>query len=308
MHYTKLFVLAAVAAVALMAVASSASAAGGGLYSGTTPLGLGSSLDFSIPSGGAANLVDTSGNTLDKCTGSTVKGELTNAGSATVNPTGTISELTWTGCTFTTKTVSTGNKLEIEWTSGTNGSVKADSPIEVTINTVLFGSCIYGVAKGTSVGTLTTFGSGAATFDANAVATRFGTNVPCPATSKWTGSYTGTTPTNLRVEASGGGGEEEAGPIHITPRSLIFHTGIEWGITVKNKSSSSVQVEQPEFTISGMQISSGTSCFYLRTYAAGETCPATVKIKDLSAPVGSGYLNVLLTNGQIGGRLRIYTE
>jgi hypothetical protein len=199
MKHLKILSLAAVAAMALMAFASSAYAAGGGLYNGSTRLGVGAKIDFS----GSAKLVDTSGNTLDSCTGSTVNGELTNAGSSTVNPTGNISELTWTGCTFTTKTVSTGNKLQIEWTSGTTGNVKSDSQIEVTINTVLFGSCIYGVANGTSVGTLTTAATGAATFDANAVAKRFGTNFACPETSKWTGTYTSTEPSpNLHIEAS----------------------------------------------------------------------------------------------------------
>jgi hypothetical protein len=202
MKYVKILSLAAVAAMALMAfTASSAFATGGGLYNGATKLVAGKTLDFTIPSGGSANLVDTSGNTLDKCTGSTVKGELTNAGSSTVNPTGTITSLTWTGCTFTTTTLAPG-KLQAEWTSGTTGIVKSDAQIEVTINTVLFGSCIYGVASGTSLGTLTTNSTTTATFDANAVATRFGSNVACPATSKWTGSYTSTEPDNLRIEAS----------------------------------------------------------------------------------------------------------
>jgi len=196
MKYVKILSLAAVAAMALMAFAAS-SASATALYNGATKLTTPSTLDFSIPSGGSALLVDTSGNTLDKCTGSTVKGTLEKNEVALV--TGTTTELTWTGCTFTTKTLAPG-KLTVEWTSGTNGTVKSDAQIEVTINTVLFGSCIYGVANGTSLGTLTTFSSGAASFDANAVATRFGTNAACPATSKWTGTYTSTEPVNLRVE------------------------------------------------------------------------------------------------------------
>jgi hypothetical protein len=195
MKYAKILGLAAVAAMALMAFAAS-SASATALYNGATKLGAGAAIDFSIPSGSSAVLKDTEGNALDSCSGSTVNGELTAA------TTGTISELTWTNCTFTTTTVSTGNKLEVVWTSGTEGEVKADSGIEVTINTGLFGSCIYGVANGTKVGTLKTFSSGAATFEAGAVATRFGSNFACPKTSVWTGKYTGTSPANLRVEAS----------------------------------------------------------------------------------------------------------
>ena len=199
MKYVKILSLAAVAAMALMAFAAS-SASATALYEGATKLSATATLEFSIPSGSSALLVDTSGNTLDKCTGSTVEGTLSSNGPTTV--TGTNNSITWTGCTFTTKTLTPG-KLTVEQIgSTTNGTVKSDAQIEVTINTVLFGSCIYGVASGTDLGTITTFASGAATFDANAVAKRFGSNFACPETSKWTGSYVSTKPVNLRVEAS----------------------------------------------------------------------------------------------------------
>jgi hypothetical protein len=198
MKYIKILSLAAVAAMALMAfVASSASATA--LYNEATKMTTPSTLDFSIPSGGSAVLVDTNGNALDTCSGSTVKGTLESNGPTV---TGTNTELTWTGCTWPTKTLAPG-KLTVEQIgSTTNGTVKSHAQIEVTINTGFFGSCVYGVASGTSIGTLTTASSGAATFHANAVATRFGSNFACPSTSKWTGSYTSTEPVNLRVEAS----------------------------------------------------------------------------------------------------------
>jgi Flp pilus assembly protein TadG len=194
MKHLKTLGLALVAAMALMAVvASSASATA--LYNGTTKLSAGAIIDFSIPSGTSAVLVDTSGNELDRCATSTVQGELSSAA------TGPIKALTWGNCTFTTSTVTLG-KLEVVWTSGTNGTVKSDAQIEVTINTGLFGSCIYGVASGTSLGTLTTISSGRATVDTNAVVTKVGTNFVCPPTAKWMGSYTSTEPDNLRVEAN----------------------------------------------------------------------------------------------------------
>jgi hypothetical protein len=194
MKYVKILSLAAVAAMAMMAFAAS-SASATALYNGATKLGAGAVIDFSIPAGGSAVLKDTSGNELDKCSTSTVKGKLSTA------TTGSIEALTWGSCTFTTNTVTLG-KLEVVWTAATEGEVKSDAGIEVTINTGAFGSCIYGVATATKVGTLKTFSSGAATFEANAVATRFGSNFLCPATARWTGTYTGTEPTNLRVEAS----------------------------------------------------------------------------------------------------------
>jgi hypothetical protein len=189
--------LATMAAMALMAFAAS-SAYASALYNGATKLSTGSTIDFAIPSGGSSLLVDTNGNTIDKCTSSTIKGSLDFNGPTAV--TSTTSDLTWSSCTFATKTLAPG-KLEFVWTSGTNGTVKADATIEITINTVLFGSCIYGVASGTSLGTLTTNSSTAATFDGNAVMKRLA-NPACPETAKWTATYVSLDPVNLRIESS----------------------------------------------------------------------------------------------------------
>jgi hypothetical protein len=202
MKYVKILSLAAVAAMALMAFAAG-SASATSLYNGTEKLSNTATLDFSIPSGGSANLVDTSGTSLDKCSTSTAKGALTtNEGT----PSGNLSELTWGSCSFPTKTLTLGGLkvtqlLDKEGKPTTNGKVESNATIEVTINTILFGSCVYGVEKNTEIGTLTTAAAGTATFDANAVAKRLtGSQAACPETSKWTGSYTGTTPDQLRVE------------------------------------------------------------------------------------------------------------
>lgn len=192
MKYVKILSLAAVAAMALMAFAAS-SASATALYGGATKLGAGATIDFSIPSGGSAVLVNTSNEEIDTCSSSTVKGKLSSA------TTGSIEELTWTSCTFPTKTITNG-KLEVVSTGGTNGEVKGDATIEVTINTVFFGSCIYGVESGTKVGTVA---GNPATFTANAVAKKFsGSAFACPSTAKWTGSYNSTEPTELHVEES----------------------------------------------------------------------------------------------------------
>ena len=190
MKYVKILSLAAVAAMALMAFAAS-SASATTLIGGSPEetLGKGAIIDFSATKN--AVLVDTAGEELDKCASSTVKGELE------TGTTGKITELTWGSCTFPTKTLTLG-KLEVVSTGGTNGEVKADAPIEVTINTVFFGSCIYGVTGGTKVGTVA---GTPATFTANAVAEKFsGSNFACPETSKWTGAYAATSPANFHVE------------------------------------------------------------------------------------------------------------
>lgn len=184
----------AVAAIALLASASSASASK--LYNGATPLAVGATLDFSIPSGGSANLVDTSGTSLDKCSTSTIKSTLSENSPGI---TGSITEMTWGSCSFPTKTTVPG-KMKIDWITSTIGTVTTDAEISITINTVLFGSCVYSAKSSAHIGTLTTFASGPSIMDLNEIVVKGEGGASCPETAKWTGSYTGTEPANLRVE------------------------------------------------------------------------------------------------------------
>jgi hypothetical protein len=204
MKYLKMLGLALIAAAALTSFIGASTASATVLYK-TTPslqtLGVGTILDFSLQSGTSASLVTTAGESLDTCTSSTVKGKITNEGSATTTTTGEITELTWGGCTFPTVTLVKG-KLEVHHIAGTtNGLLTADGETTVTINTVFFGSCIYGVTAGTTLGELT--GGDPAIFHANAVAKKIsGSGFTCPETSKWTATYVSTEPTSIDVEAS----------------------------------------------------------------------------------------------------------
>jgi len=212
MKYLKMLALAAVAAGALMAFIGAGTASATVFCSTTTGnahcpaaqrWGV-QPLKMSIPSGSSALLVDTSGETtLDKCTSSTVEGEITNAGSESSTVTGTVSSLSWGGCTFPTNTLE-ATKLECHWITGTsNCTATADGSFRVTINTIFFGSCIYGVTSGTSIGDITEGKPGV--FHANAVAERFsGSNFACPETSKWTGTYNVTTPSETTLSVSTG--------------------------------------------------------------------------------------------------------
>jgi hypothetical protein len=149
----------------------------------------GTELDFSVSSGSSVQLTQTGGSALDKCTGSTAKGKL----ESTEPVTSPIESLSWSGCTFPTKTLTLG-KLTIEHIPGThNGTVKSDGITEVTVNTVLFGSCIYGVKVGDSLGDLTE--GNPAVFHLSAVATKqSGSMLGCPETANLTGTYTLTEP------------------------------------------------------------------------------------------------------------------
>ena len=196
MKHLKMFGLLVVAAIGLIALPVDTAAAGP-VFCTTqeSPCpeanrwSTGTELDFSLASGKSSLLTDTGGEPLDTCTGSTAQGKLEKAELVT----GSLESLTWSKCTFETKTLKAG-KLEVEHIAGThNGTVRADGTAEVTINTVFFGSCIYGPSGGTDLGELKE--GKPATFVVNAVLRKFtGSNLACPETAKWTATYTLTEP------------------------------------------------------------------------------------------------------------------
>ncbi len=211
MKYVKMFALAAVAAGALMAFIGAGTASATVLCSTTAdPCPLAQKwgnipLDFSLAAGTSANLQETGppegeGGVLDTCKESTVKGEITNTGSATETVTGSITSLTWGTCTWPTTTTLLG-KLEVHKITGTsNGTVTADGETRVTIKNP-FESCTYTVPSGKSIGDLTE--GKPAIFHANAVAKRVGPfSFFCPETAVWSATYTLTEPKETTLSVS----------------------------------------------------------------------------------------------------------
>jgi len=198
MKHLKVFGLAAVAAMALMAFVGASTASATALYSGATKLGAGTVIEASL-TGGTATLTTTEGTVLDTCTGGGVTGKTSNAGGAAETVKGTISALTWSGCTEPTTTLKTGG-LEIHYTSGLNGTLTSTGGTEVTISTTIFGSCVFTIGAGGTIGTLTGSTTSNAVLHVNATATRL--SGLCPASAKWAGTYTVTNPKTLHVTAS----------------------------------------------------------------------------------------------------------
>jgi hypothetical protein len=211
MKYVKMLALAAVAAGALMAFVGAGTASASTLCSTTAdPCPTAQKwgkipIKFSLTKETSALLKETGaeGGTLDTCKSSEVEGEITNTGTATESVTGPITKLSWGSCTFPTTTTVLG-KLSIDKIAGTsNGTLTSDGPTKVTINTVFFGTCVYTVESGKSIGDVTE--GNPAVFHANAVAKKQeGSNFACPETSVWTATYTLTAPTNttLSVDAA----------------------------------------------------------------------------------------------------------
>jgi hypothetical protein len=194
MKYLKILGLTAVAAMAMMAFAGSASAtalkgAGG------AALGAGTVIESSLTK--PAVLETTGGEKLNECTGSTLAGKTSNAGSATETVRGTISTLSWSGCEKTTTTLKTG-ELEIHWISGTTNGTVTGKNSEVTINGIFGSSCVYGTGAGTDLGVLN--GGTPATIEINTIVPRISGGFLCPAEARWTAAYKVTNPGTLNVE------------------------------------------------------------------------------------------------------------
>lgn len=196
MKHLKLLGLAAMAAGIVIAFPADSAAAGSVLCATTeSPCkesnrwAAGTELDLSIAAGTSSGLTNTALETIDTCNGATAKGKLEKAEAVTAS----IEALTWSGCAFTTTTLKAG-KLEVTNIAGTsNGTVTSDTITEVTVNTVLFGSCIYGIKAGGSLGDLTE--GKPAVLHVNAVPTKqSGSAFACPETSKWTATFTLTEP------------------------------------------------------------------------------------------------------------------
>jgi hypothetical protein len=198
MKYLKMLGLAAVAAAALMAFAGASTASADELCTEAAdatnmcPAGKRiEGLDLSLV--GSAKKEDTSGNTLDTCTSGTWK--ITEIDAAHNNATGTSSvtgttpavDTTWgsvgTNCTFTTTTIR-GGTVHFTHAAG-GGTTVTVTEEETTINTGLFGSCVYGYGTGIDVGTIAQGGNTLA----NNVVLNKTSGAFCPSTIIWNATF-----------------------------------------------------------------------------------------------------------------------
>lgn len=192
MRYLKMFGLAAIAATALMAIAGAGSASATVLCSTTAdpcppgqdwPVGI--TLDWSIPAGGSVLQTDTAGNVLNTCKESTAKWTMTKTGSSVETVTGVDEETTFGQCTFPTKTIKLANTEIHKIANTSNGLVTADGVTEITINTAIFGSCVYAVPNGGVLGEITE--GKPPLFHVKAVTQKI--SGLCPSTDIWTATY-----------------------------------------------------------------------------------------------------------------------
>jgi hypothetical protein len=136
----------------------------------------------------------------DKCSESLLTGETENIGDSTEAVRATLANLTFGGCTSTTKVLYPGS-LEV-FSSGKGTGIIASKEAEITIVAFGFISCILKAGKGTDLGLL----DEPATSESDTVLT---VNAPiplegggCPATATLTAEYTVTAPKPLYVASS----------------------------------------------------------------------------------------------------------
>jgi hypothetical protein len=196
MKYLKMLALTAVAAGALMAFIGAGTASASVICStNVTPCPAAQAwpegkVDFSL-SGSASLIAVETGETLNTCTGGTVKGTHT-PGSATKTATLDVEELTWTGCNFPTTTTERGT-LEVHALTGGNGTVTAHK-FKVDIDTILFGHCVYGTGETLDLGEITE--GKPPTFHVAVHILFISGGFACPRTTEWDASYKVTEPPN----------------------------------------------------------------------------------------------------------------
>jgi hypothetical protein len=145
----------------------------------------------SLKAGTSSLLSDTSGFFANTCTTSTVEGK-TEGSFTGASVVGGVSALSFSSCNRGNPTIHGPGSLSVEWLKGTtNGTVKSSNAI-VTVPSALGLLTCTTPAAGTDLGTLTGAASGTATVDISTV-------LACGITTKWTATYTVTSPEGLGV-------------------------------------------------------------------------------------------------------------
>lgn len=212
MKYVKTLGLAAVAAIALVAVA------GAGTASATVfceenvepcpeakRWSAGTAVDLVLKAGTSFSTLDTGGEALTTCNSSTNGWTITNTGGATATVRGATEakQISWTGCTFP-PVVLEGGELEFHMIAGSSNATVTAKGFRITINSIFFGSCVYGFGAGAHFGTLASSGTGDAILAVNAVVTKVeGSSFACVTDFRIAGEYTQNSPagTPLFVKA-----------------------------------------------------------------------------------------------------------
>ncbi len=199
MKRISMLALVALAAVALSAAIGSAAASATVLCKSATTVcahgnsyGVGTEISGQLPAGGSVLFQDSSGNTWSKCSGSTIKEQVTDAGGSGPVKSKTLS-YGMSGCSFITTFPSLGT-WEVSSTGSNNGKVTSHGMEMLWKFSGL--TCYYKV--GENFGEIK--GGASPTLSVNTILTTG--NSGCPVWLQMTSSYEITSPTPIYVEGS----------------------------------------------------------------------------------------------------------
>jgi hypothetical protein len=209
--------------ICLMAVAGVSTASATEIYSGTTTLSKGTKVVASLQ--GSMTLESTDGTLVGTCTGSSMEGVTTNTGGPSESVSTELTALSWSGCSFTTDTLSIG---ELSFSaSGANGTVSG-AEIKWTMPTAV--TCRYGTGTGKTLGTVTTTTNTGkhATIDVDAVINeQEPKSAFCPDTTRWKATYSITTPTGFNFTGVADAGLYSTG--ETVPAETVLKASLESG-------------------------------------------------------------------------------
>lgn len=134
------------------------------------------------------------------CMKTTIKATVVGAGGATTTVTAPVESLTAETCTGMFSALEKGS-LEIHHISGSDNGTVTGLSFALTTQLLFFGSCIYGTATATDVGTLVG-GELPILKVSEQVIRRPGSGASCPNEMRWTGEFKITEPAPLYVEPS----------------------------------------------------------------------------------------------------------
>lgn len=204
--------LAAITAMALVVLVGASAASAGGVFCDLTEnkcpskWNVNQILDFKLEAGTSAELVTTANEKVTTCAASTLETELTANPDGETEATSRNAALTWgngtTFCEVETTTIELGKLKFANIAETFNATVRADALIKITVETAMFGNCVYGIEAGVHMGELkegkVEAGKTSPTFALNAVVTKkTSTEDPCvggPATMRLRASYVMETP------------------------------------------------------------------------------------------------------------------
>ncbi len=212
MKYLKMSGLVAVAVMALALLGSGSASATVLCSENAVPCPEGK--DYNAKTNVAATLEpktslffkDTGGSTFDTCKGSRIEGETETTGGVGKAVVVKLAQLSFSECTFPTFVRELG-KLVIEYIGPETRGTFTVTNTKVTANTVLFGSCIYGVGEpaidiGTAKGPVE---ETPATLTVSAVVSKLEGGIACPSDIVWEASYYFTEPTPLYFKEKNAG-------------------------------------------------------------------------------------------------------